>query len=540
MLAVCFYFQSSLSIYAEGARTSTPGATGARVKDQVEDALRFDELEKSIQAPVESPQFEPADADFLQYDDTKLVILKEIKFGPSEILSDEELKEISTLYVGKTVSLRDLYKMTARVNFLYRQKGALAAVAVLPQQDITDGIVTVQLIEGRIGKIRVSGNLYTNDDFIINRMKSRSGELVDSNRIQRELIRINSLYDISTRVQLAAGETFGTSDLDIIVVEPQDHDLVLFTDNCGKDDIGEYRLGLVAVERSVLGIRDAFSLGAVGAEGMENLFVSYDVPLNRFGSSLGLGYDYSSTNVKSGDLKDLGIEGAYYGWSVRFKHPLTVSQRLVSKGFIEYDNKHSTSEFDGNVTFDTTITSLSYGFDASLYGPGSVLYFYNTITQGEDEHDSTRSFLRYNAQLDFMRSLGMNARLIAKLKFQLADSDLLPSSEQFQIGGSNSVRGYTEGLLIGDNGYSLSIEYDWAAGRMLRPFVFVDYGDIFRYKGDTVRNSNMHSLVSAGTGAHLTFNEHLTGTVTAAVPLVDHSLEERDGITFLYYLQYNF
>jgi len=537
VLAFIMTAASSGGVWAENAATSTAAATNVRIKQELKDDAGRRDREAVLATKEAAGKTSVLDeAEFAKYDNKPLVDLKTVAFNDSSIFSKEELQAICRPFVGTKVSLRDLYKMTALINIAYRDRGAVAAMAVLPEQDVTTGAVKIELVEGRVGELSVSGVKHTKPAFVTKRLRSQSGDLVDSRQFERDLTRINALYDIPSKVALAPGKTFGTTDVDVQVQEPQNLTAMVFTDNAGKDDIGLYRYGVVTSDRSVFGIRDAFTLGTVGSQGMQNAFLSYGLPLNRWGTRFLSSFDYSRTNVIAGDLADLDVIGTYYGGSGRLTQPVYVSQTAVSSLYSEYALKHSTSAFGGNTTFDTKITDYTLGCESMVYGEKSVTNYDAHVISGKDRNASN-TYRTYNLSADQVRSTWGTQRLTMKARLQLASSDLIPSSEQYQLGGSATIRGYTEGLLVGDNGYLTGLEYDIALGKALRPFVFVDHGQIMKYRGDVIRNSNMHSLTSAGFGTQIAFAKYFSGKVTYAMPLIDHPYEEHSGPKALFYFQ---
>ena len=144
------------------------------------------------------------------------VVVKRIEFSTSAILSDAELKKIAADYEGKEVGFADLQALIARVNALYKARGAIAAEAVLPAQDVSGGVITVRLIEGRIGAYQLRGNDSTASSYVLGRMHDAPGALVDIARLERDLIWFNRTNDVQLKAELKPGQAFATTDVDLI------------------------------------------------------------------------------------------------------------------------------------------------------------------------------------------------------------------------------------------------------------------------------------------------------------------------------------
>lgn len=118
-------------------------------------------------------------------------MVREIRFTPSELLSPEELAAIANEFQGRELSLADLQQVAARVNELYREKGIVTAQAVIPPQDVSTGIVTVRLVEGRLGKIRIEGNESTNESYMSQPTAPAAGRPHGSGPAGAALVRFN-------------------------------------------------------------------------------------------------------------------------------------------------------------------------------------------------------------------------------------------------------------------------------------------------------------------------------------------------------------
>ena len=84
--------------------------------------------------------------------------LQQVLWNPSEILTKEQSQAVTEAYIGKQVTLKDLREMTEKVTNLYRDKGYMTCGAVLPPQRIHDGVVEIRLMEGKTGKVNLTGN----------------------------------------------------------------------------------------------------------------------------------------------------------------------------------------------------------------------------------------------------------------------------------------------------------------------------------------------------------------------------------------------
>jgi hemolysin activation/secretion protein len=94
------------------------------------------------------------------------LLVKGFAFYGNTAISSDDLEEVTQPYVGQRLDLPGLEQAAEQVADYYRRKGYTLASAYVPQQDIKFGVVTIAILEGRLGDISVSGNRHYSTDFI--------------------------------------------------------------------------------------------------------------------------------------------------------------------------------------------------------------------------------------------------------------------------------------------------------------------------------------------------------------------------------------
>ncbi|MCB1760830.1 MAG: ShlB/FhaC/HecB family hemolysin secretion/activation protein [Gammaproteobacteria bacterium] len=473
-------------------------------------------------------------------------LLQRVVLNPSAVFSEEELRAIAGRYTGHRVTIADLFALVADFNRAYQARQVVGAKAVLPPQKITQGTVSIRLIEGRVGKVQVTELRDTLPEYVSERLTLEPGELVYMDDLESQLFHFNTLNDIRIRAVLKPGERFGTTDYEIRAEEPQRHNYNLFADNGGTRDVGEYRIGFNYSDRSLSGRRDLLSLGAHMGEGSRGLYISYNFPLGVKGTRLGFSADYSQIEIIDGALAPLDVTGSSWNLGAFVTHPLHVGRDYLMNGFIGINAKSSSTEFDGVELFDSDVRTLSLGVDASAYRAGSSWYTRHYLTYGPNGLDNDVNFVKYNGEGSWMRVLDNRWVLTLRGKLQLADRQLLPSSEQFQIGGMATVRGYPEGLLIGDKGYMISTELSipWPGDpksanpleSRARALLFLDHGAAFPFKGNNEGKHRDDYLTSAGVGVQFNLGPKLRGRLLFSQPLFTRE-DNEDDLRVHFYLE---
>lgn len=527
-----------LSAHAQTPPTITdPGAIQQRQIEEDRRQRQLDELRrKRIEKPLDTDAIKPAikpssDADVR-------FTVKTIEFSASEFLSAEELDALAAPYRGRTISLAELRELVAQVNALYRQKGIVTAQAILPPQDLSDGVVRIRLIEGRVGKVSVQGNASTNEDYVTARIHQRAGDLVVLPELEQDLVRFNRTNDAQLRAELKPGTQVGQTDVQLVLVEPPRHALKLFSDNTGSTQTGELRGGLVYRNASLLGRRDDFTLTTTQARGQESYSAAYGLPITTLGTRLNVAYYHDETEVKKGPFAALDLHGRAEALVASVRHPLMIGDRYQLDGLLGGKSRNTKNWFDNVLLQDTDTWDYSVGLEGQL--ADATGYWLGSITASRVHSDqlgaSSREFNIWRGSLRRNHDLAPGYALVGSLNWQYTDDDLLPASEQFLIGGEYSVRGYGAGLLSGDSGYTASLEFhhpitlpDGPPAFKASGFFFVDYGDVRPYRPSGDPRDHRDWIWGAGWGMNVAIGKQLSLRGTLAFPLHDRPEEPRSN-----------
>ncbi len=484
-------------------------------------------LEEERQRQLREPRTAPLDSSGIGRKESTpavsaaRVLLKRVEFSPSAILSVEELAKIAADYEGREVSFADLQTLIARVNALYKARGAIAAEAVIPAQDISQGAVTIRLVEGRIGSYLLRGNESTSADYVLSRMHAAPGSLVDVATLERDLVWFNRSNDAQLRAELKPGQAFATTDVDLFLTEPTRNAFSLFADNAGSPSTGETRAGVVYTNRSLLGFRDELTLSATGASGYDGTAVSYAVPFNTWGGRFSLAYNDDQTRVKFGPFAPLHIHGAARSWTATARQPLWITSRAVVNASLSVVSRTSSTYIEQLLlqTVDTHETTLGIdGLRADDSGSWSAAFNVSAGTARNPIPDSY-TVLRGNLRRDQDLGAGFWAR--ANFGFQATSESSLPSGAQYFIGGVGTVRGYSTAVYSGLQGQVLNLELHSPlfAGNTLQGlvsetsvFAFLDTGRALPV-GPGLHPINLQSM---GAGVEVRLGSRLFGRLTAA------------------------
>lgn len=498
-----------------------PGAIQQR---QIEDERRRRESEREQRKPVAEPMRRdvPEIPGGKAGSETVRFLVREIRFTKSEILSAEELESVAAEFRGRELTLADLQKMAARVNEIYRRKGVVTAQAVVPPQDVTGGVVLIRLVEGRLGKVRIEGNDSTNEGYVADRLGLKPEDLMDLATLEAALVRFNRTNDAQLRAELKAGERFATTDLRLAMTEPQRHDLRITLDSLGAATTGKERTGISYLNRSVLGFRDDLGLSVTSATGQYSQSVTYGFPVNTLGGRLNLGYYADRTAIKNGALATLKITGQSTARVVSLRQPTIVDSSRQLDIVVGAKQRRSYNWIDTVLLQRTDTEDRNLGVEAQLFDPGSTWFASYIRSDGHARVTQREGFRIDRGALRHNRDLGNNLSIRGNLWWQSSKQVLLPSSEQFFIGGEGSVRGYPMGVYSGDTGQALNLELHHplltasadTGGLGATGFFFSDYGRVKPYRAPNSSLAPHEALTGVGWGVHAAVGKNVYAKLT--------------------------
>jgi len=448
--------------------------------------------------------------------------LKKVNWNTSEILTSEEIQNIVNQYIGRQITLKDLREMTERITELYKEKGYMTCGAVLPPQTIHEGVVEIQLIEGKTGNVTIKGNNHTTKDYITNRLGLKSGEIANTDKLNRDLRWFHGTNDIQLRVVMKPGTAENTTDYEIVAFEPKNQNITLYMDNDGYETSGRWRQGIFYNMRSLTGHRDTLRASFLRSQGTKAWSLGYGFPISNRGMKLILDYAGNNTEVVSGELRPLGVQGKSSSFSFTFQVPFSVTESTRHEAGLQYVRQTVKSEFGHGTGIvepyvDDKINRFIPYVSFTHYGTNSVFYHKHSFVFANRSDINGRSD---TAKIYRLNSFWQNRHksgqfLLVRLDGQFTSAKHLGASDRFFIGGVTSVRGYEEGFIGGEKGLTAAIEYHIPMDKEKR-FYFFPFFDWGTVSGETAPEHR--TLMSTGIGFEARYKD-IYGILTVGIPL---------------------
>jgi hemolysin activation/secretion protein len=439
-------------------------------------------------------------------------ILKEIRFGESAQLGQAELSASIAPYLGKSVTFAVLQEIRELINGLYLSKNILTSSAVLRPQKIENGVVYIDLVEGKLGQIAVKGNVYTRSSYVEGIMTSARGQILDQAKLERRLMDFNSAGVAKVRVDLLAGASTGETDIIFNIVEEPRYQGAVFVNNESSDSVGKTQGGVNLVANAPLGVNDRLSLYAAGSKGSKFANLAYAIPLGHAGTLLSASYGKGKSDVIAGPYLNLDIAGDSRTMQLNLSQNLGSFKEwdfVASGGWSKASNDNTILGVElSKVTTDIKTVKLA---TTARYSNRSV-----TANLSVNKGDSSgtplpdRSVRTTQINGSWLESLGPDNYIYARLFVQQASEPVLPSAMTMSLGGVGTIRGYPLGVVSGDQGFYVNVEWHRPIVDGFSGFVFYDHGAVST-KGFPKVKAN-----SAGAGVDWTWRNSIQANVTLA------------------------
>ncbi|HEV7329000.1 MAG TPA: ShlB/FhaC/HecB family hemolysin secretion/activation protein [Bosea sp. (in: a-proteobacteria)] len=424
------------------------------------------------------------------------VVLTRVEFDDSKFLSPAELDGIRARYLGRKVDLAEIGKLVQEVNDLYAGKGQITASAVLPPQKLDGGILKVKLVEGRVGKVSISGAVQTWPWYVRSQVPVTEGEVVDAPALNREVSIFNRLNELQIRAQLAAGATFGLTDLDLALTEPPRNTAQISFDNQGVLNTGRYQGILFLRHHNLLGIDDKLILYGSRSQGSILGSGSYTIPISPWGTRFGVSYTRSAYRIVGGPIRELHPEGISESGSLTLSQPIFATDTVLLQATGALGRGRGRSKLLDITTVDTNYIRSQAGATLSVNLPS--LTHSTSVNWSQIAHDDTLAGTRRNYTI-WTGNTASLWRITDDVygsfvgSGQYTTESQLPGDQIYQIGGPTTVRGYPIGSAFGNSGFYGQAELHYALPEPLKldSFVFLDHGQTYLNGGAATRATSV-------------------------------------------------
>lgn len=434
------------------------------------------------------------------------VFVRDIQVTGNRVLSEAELAEVTAPFKNRTLTTEDLERLRLALTLHYVNKGYLTSGAIIPDQDVKDGVIMVQVIEGKLTRINIEGNEWFRSGYLRDRLELGVTTPVTLPPLQKRLQLLQQDRRIERiNAELRPGEALGESELNVRVVDRNPFHANLQVDNYQTPLVGEIRGLATLADDNLTGNGDVLSLTYGQSAGAKPIIdASYAIPFNRYDTTFSANYRRNDYTLVEDPFEPLDIKTTteIIGFGLRQPIYKTVTDEVAFS--ILGEHLFTQSFLFGTTPIDlfpgfqngaATVTALRFVQEWTHRTVDTVVAMRSRFSVGinalgatinADDDLPDGQFLSWLGQAQAIKQLGKNwldMQLLGRMDLQVTNSPLFPL-EQVPIGGRYSVRGYREVTLLRDNAFLASFEsrvpiWRWASGEpmfQLAPFVDVGHG----------------------------------------------------------------
>ena len=447
-------------------------------------------------------------------------------FTGNKIITTEDLESFVKKYIGTELTFDEINQAVVSISILYEQKGYLAQ-ATLPEQNITNGIIQVNILEAHFGGTTYlpMGNgekPYVRESRVMDIVypSSKVNGPLDLKRLERGILLANDLPGIGVGANLKPGQEVGHTDVEVQIENRARFSASILADNYGSRSTGYERVLVSANLFNPLRLGDDLNATILKTAGTEYMRLDYSMPVGNNGLRIGSNATYLEYKVITIEYKSLEPVGHSAGFGLEASYPIYRSRDKNLNLDFDYDTKVFQNNTNTEVTSDyyTRIfsTSLSGDFVDQWLLDGATNNAKFIFDHGKNDLKTSQNFatdisnshthgIFNRAQFSFRRDqfLKNDYTLVIKGSGQWTDHNL-DSSQKFYLGGPTGVRAYPASEGSGSEGYLLNLELKKDLPFNLTGSIFYDEGyvrqnvDNLDATGTVINSLNSYKLKGYG------------------------------------------
>lgn len=473
--------------------------------------------------------------------------VREIRIEGNRLIPQSILDATLPAYRNRAVRASELQQLAQQLTAYLVEHGFVSSGVIVPDQKVEDGIVHLQVVEGRLSSTELGGRTRLRDSYITGRLGGINAEPLNVQELAARL----QLLQLDPRIEridasIKPGLERGAAVLHLDVVEAGTFGFSVGADNQVSPNVGEHQLTAEVHHSNVLGFGDTLQLAYGAAEGFDSGYLSYTLPIGSQDTSVRVFFETNTSEIVSEPFASLGIEGDSTRIGAELRHPFirTLNTELALALGIEAQKVRSyllgePFSFSAGTSEGTSqVTVATFSQEWVRREPHRVLAMRSTLNFGLDALDATiggeadGDFFYWLGQAQWLEKIPLwDSTVALKLQGRVAN-DVLPGYRKYSLGGAESVRGYRENLFVRDQGAVVSLEWSMPLAHFALPMLsresndgelritsFVDYGYGQDYLEDV---TNPVDLWSIGVGFQWQISQRSRVELQFAKALIDH------------------
>ncbi len=521
------------------------GTFEQKLKKQIENEQKEAPSESVIKKKEPTPP-EPKDNQIL-------IDVKKFKVTGITLITQEEATTVLTPFENRSLTLKQINEAANAIVDLYQRKGRIAQ-AIIPPQDIKEGIVEIKVTEGKVGAILIEPAFEQDPPRLSKKVTKNfisyfnpEGGLLDLDGLERSVTLLNELPKVNAQVSLEPGKDDGTTNIVMKVDQ--------LSKISGRVDVTNYGSAMTGYAQAITnlsfndltGFGDNGSIDIIKSQGSLYAQGRYFIPGNYDGLRIGmggsaLGYDTLSSfspTLSKGRSNTVGVYSSY-ALDRTARRNKTINFNLENRDYINYTSDVEISKY--------TINSATLGLQGNRYiSDGILTYSFSGVagnlsidnaTQRETDNTTIKSqggYAKISMYTVLIKPLPIKqTNLLLSFNGQLASKNL-NTAEMLYLGGPYGVRAYPVSQGGGSQGAVISAEVNRVFENKIEVGAFLDAGFIQQYKHTyeewkgLTNADNFYALYATGLNAKYNYKKKAEISSTLAYRLNDNPLFTSTG-----------
>ncbi|MCC6989064.1 MAG: ShlB/FhaC/HecB family hemolysin secretion/activation protein [Acidobacteria bacterium] len=456
-------------------------------------ALR-QQLERELDAPLPdtAEPLAPQEAPRIPLSGDVSLTVETFRFAGNTLLDEATLAAVVRPWLGRPVGFADLQLATQAVAQAFRDAGWIVS-AHLPEQDVTDGVVTIEVLESRFAGATLEGSepRRLRSALALGHVDAAQGrgEPLSASALDRALLLIDDLPGVSVGGALAPGERDGETALLLRLTDEPVAAGSAAADNAGARSTGAARVLFTGGLESPLRAGDRLRGDLLHSEGSDYVRLDYSLPVGRQGWRVGLNASHFEYELVTAEFAALDAQGDSGSLGLSASYPLLRSRKANLYFSFAGDERRFRNSANGQRQSDYAIGAVTVGLAGNRYdgcGGGGASSVQLSWSLGRVRHGAAQpgenaelagGFARLRYALSREQRLTRTLSLLGSLSGQYAN-EALDSAERFYLGGPQGVRAYPVNDGGGNRSELVSTELRWRLQPTLQLTSFYDWGRV--------------------------------------------------------------
>jgi hemolysin activation/secretion protein len=418
-------------------------------------------------------------------------VLRDANISGNTVLDEASIRAVLAPYLGKLVTTADLEEIRRQFTLLYINRGYVNSGAVIPDQNVVNGVVAFRFVEGRVTDIEVSGTDHFDPEYFRSRLTQGIEPPLNVEKLSREQQIL--LHDPLVRrlnLELLPGLEPSEARLHADVLEGSRYSLSAQIADDQVPTVGAVRGQLQGSIANILGFGDLLSAQYGRSQGLNDGYIGYSVPIASDDTRISLRYDKNGVVLVTPELSALNVTSTFSSIGVGLSRPIyrTPEETFTLGVTLERRQQQSfllgmpfpfTPGADPNGKTVVTPLRLSQDWldrDAEHAFAARSTFSFGLQTLGATVASPatfgtpTGKYFFWLGQAQYVRRIFEDWEILVRSDVQLANRPLF-QMEQIAFGGLGSVRGYRTYLTVTDDGFLASGELRIPVGRLRLPYL---------------------------------------------------------------------